>query len=379
VTDTTTKIQLSRLELQPAGPLRRDPPRPPGFRQPDYAEKFDFLTVFYDYFESVDGRSRILIGPPLFNLHDITTDAICRSLPRGAEIVLRKRNRMNQVWVPAAGPALEFPSGPFVQDKIVPQPNQCALFEGKRVLLTKSKDNELIWIRDWAYFFAAKHGCNAVLFYDNASQKYRSDDVRATLTAVPGIEVAVVVDWPFKHGPRGGPTGRWDSDFSQYGILEHARHRFLALAEGVISADVDEFVLTKDGASIFDYLARSSTGYVGYGGHWIESATLATGNPARHADFFYRLATPVPTYGKWSVVPSRCPPRAQWGVHEIFGMKHDRRFMSAISTRHFRAISTDWKYRRSARMPPSEGDHVIDRRLVEWLEVFKTGSASGEP
>ena len=47
-------IDLSPLELHPGSPIRRAMPRPLHLRQPDYEEKFDFTTVFYDCFRSLD-------------------------------------------------------------------------------------------------------------------------------------------------------------------------------------------------------------------------------------------------------------------------------------------------------------------------------------
>ena len=49
-------ISLSHLELHPANPIRRTMPRPPHLRQPDYEQKFDFKTVFYDCFRSAGRR-----------------------------------------------------------------------------------------------------------------------------------------------------------------------------------------------------------------------------------------------------------------------------------------------------------------------------------
>jgi hypothetical protein len=50
------RIGLSAVTLDPSSGLRRAPPRPLHLRQPDYAEKFDALTVFYDCFRAADPR-----------------------------------------------------------------------------------------------------------------------------------------------------------------------------------------------------------------------------------------------------------------------------------------------------------------------------------
>jgi hypothetical protein len=90
------------------------------------------------------------------------------------------------------------------------------------------------------------------------------------LTVLYDCFAAAVLSWPFKFGPQAGAGQVSDSDFSQYAILEHARHRFLALAEAVINADVDELMITRSRASIFDLAARSATGYLKFAGIMIE-------------------------------------------------------------------------------------------------------------
>ena len=58
----------------------------------------------------------------------------------------------------------------------------------------------------------------------------------------------------------GAPKLPWDLNYAQFGVLEHARHRFLSLAEAVVNADVDELVVTKAKVSIFELVSRSETG-----------------------------------------------------------------------------------------------------------------------
>ena len=372
--NTSLKIELSELTLNTSGPLRRERPRPEEFRQPEYDAQFDFHTIFYDYFLSADGLHSILVGPPLFNLKDAVYATLEQSMPPALPAEVRNQDRIVQAWLPPTVTSLKLPPDVFEQSRMVVQPSHCQLFNGKKVLLTKSKDNDLVWIRDWALFFASRHGCNAILFYDNGSTKYHSDAVRDTLSKVPGIEVAIVVDWPYRFGPQGSPI--WDSDFSQYGILEHARHRFLAHAEGVVNADIDEFILTENGSSVFDYLRRSKTGYLKYVGRWIESATCLNREPRRHADFVYQEVGRDDAKAKWTVNPRRCPPRSQWRVHDITGMHFDDELTQAISIRHFCAITTNWMYERYLPTVPNASRHVRDEELARWMEVLEAGAQS---
>jgi hypothetical protein len=234
-----------------------------------------------------------------------------------------------------------------------------------------SKDNELVWIRDWVLFHAINHGCDAVLLYDNVSSKYDLAQVHETIASVPGIAVAVVVHWPFKIGPQ-GPSGIWDSDFAQYGALEHARHRFLARAATVINADIDELVVTRDRQSVCDLARNSRTGYLQYSGVRIENVSdLNVGGTRRHMHFAYRAYPLQQTTLKWTVVPARCGTRAQWRVHGIDGMRADKKRSAAVTHRHFWPITTGWKYPQMQLSPGRPGaEHLIDVELLAAMQCF---------
>lgn len=373
-------VKLSELTLDPAGPLRREPPRPPQFQQPGYLEEFDFYTVFYDCFLSADGKNQIFIGPPLANLEKTVVQALEQAYQqpgRPWRALRRQRDRMDQIWMPVYSKSAALAPGPFLQKRILVRPNLSAVFRGKKVLLTKNKDNELAWIRDWTHFFAAKHGSNAVLIYDNASTKYDARDLHRTITGVRGIDMCVVVEWPYKFGPQGGPGMKWDSDYCQIAMLEHARHRFLSAAAAVVNADIDEFVLTQDGRSIYEHVLRSETGYLRYTGLWVENVSSATGEPRRHADFIYQ-AVPANEFieFKWVVIPSRCADDTQWKVHSITKIQPDPLLSNRVSTRHFRGINTNWRLGRVHHAEaPDERKHAIDRELVEWMRTFEADHA----
>ena len=366
------RVELSRLDLDASRPLRRSPPRPAEHRDPTYEECFDFLTVLYDCFVGPDGRTLVCIGPPLLNLEFTVAPAIERAFRKlfFPQFEVRSLFLHMQMWLKPRVWKATFESGLFEQRTIAAQPNHCQLFRGRRVMVTKSKDNELVWICDWVRFHAINHGCNAVLFYDNSSTKYGVAEIYQTISTVPGIDVAVVLDWPFKFGPQGGPYGIWDSDFSEYGILEHAHHRFLALADAVINADVDELVVTENRQSVFELAATSRTGYLQYPGVMIENvADPNAGGTRRHRGFVHHQSPPRQATPKWTVVPGRCDAQSQWAVHEVTNMEPDQQVSAGVTHRHFAAINTGWKYVRSAPEPPGE-NHLVDKKLLCAMQCF---------
>jgi hypothetical protein len=359
-------------------------------RDASFDNRYDNDTLFYDVFwgayVSGDKRHIIAIGPPLRNLEPRFKTLRITSVADGSIVPWQYRalDRHMQIYItaPDTARALLFESelGTFTVElpTVSAQP-----FAGKRVLMTKSKDNDLQWIADWASFHRDVHGINAVLLYDNASTTYSSKDVVDCLAQVPGI-VSAVVPWPFKFGPQGiDATQYWDSDYCEYGILEHARRCFLSGASAVINADIDEVILSTDGASVCEAAIKSWSGIVRYHGRWVvgglEKADGASPARPRHKDFdtilrreMRRRLGIIPVDAnrcpaKWTVVPSRCPDGAQWRTHVIDRWPAARLSTSAFSYRHFRELSNGWKYKRAARADFDPAIHEKDLDLVDAM------------
>ena len=366
---TTPEVELSSLALDPTGKLRRDSPRPWYLRQPGYDDAFDWHTIFYDVFRTADARHVVLIGPPLRNLLGPVYRAIEKAfgVSRSA-LSIRTLNRNDQIFLASDVSSVTVEGlGERVHRAV--QPNLCERFRGKRVVYTMSRDNELRWIRDWASFYVRKHGCDAVLLYDNDSTQYSHSDIEHALSGIAGLDTVCVVGWPYKFGPGGGEARLWDSDFSQYGALEPARHRFLGLADACLHADIDELVTTSDRSSVFDRVSNSKTGFIRYGGEWVENVRAEPPDAERrHTQFRHRLnRSPTPVRPKWAVVPARCPPKSQWRVHDVAGMRSDEVAARGVSTQHFRAINTNWKFERWQPVGLT-ADHRLDADLAWWLD-----------
>jgi hypothetical protein len=378
VDDENTRIRLSPLQLDPKKTLRREPPRPKHLRSPGYDERFDGLTIFYDCFQLNGGRGVLMLGPPLLNLERSVLGALRRAFRMSwfSRLSITRLDRLSQLRTGVFA-AVELPAGLFHQARLVAQPNCSDLFHERRVIMTQTRNNELHWIRDWALFFVDKHGADAVLLYDNASTKYHTDQIRDVIHSVPGVDVGVVVDWPYPYGIRDGL--RWDSDYGQYGMLEHARHRFLSGAQAVINCDIDEFPITEGGECLFDIATRSNTGYLKYGGQWVENASLspdAATDRRRHKDYVYRSKKPEMAgeedqwADKWTIVPSRHQTGAQWRVHDVVGAVPDP-ISELVRFRHFRAINQNWAFDRWHPEEPDACRHVVDEELREWLRMFE--------
>jgi hypothetical protein len=367
--------------------VRREPTRPAECRGENFDREFDRTTLFYD---AVDiGDSRIaLFAPPFFNIAGpmSATKFFQGSQPCPAQI--RTLDRHAQVWLKAPAQVGKLrATGPIGDFDVQVSPSDRQMFGDRRVIFTMSKDNPIEWILDWVRFNRDVHGADAVLIYDNASTAYDSATLSSALASVSGIDRSVVVEWPYRYGPQGTNSwDHWDSDFCQLGAWEHARWRFLQDARSAMNSDIDELVLSNTNRSVFEAAEQSWAGFVRYRGRWIIGVNDDAGNASteqlpRHRDFFVLMP---PDYrfswlrgrrdmnrclSKWTVVPGKCPPHAQWHVHSIASWWPSYLPCSGdFSFRHFREIGSNWKYQRTSRVSFDPSIHQTDELLGTTLK-----------
>jgi hypothetical protein len=383
-------VSPSPVMLPDFSAARREPTRPPAHRGPDFDAKFDAETLFYDAFHGTDGRI-VLLGPPFLNLKAQIEAMSLTAEPSGkpCRFEVHEMDRHGQVHVDAPdGTTRLLLRGAFGSIGIAVSPNEVDLFAGRRVMFTQSKNNQLAWIQDWIRFGRDIHGADAVLIYDNGSTAYPIEALADAIAGLDGIVAARVVSWPFKFGPQGLDAKRfWDSDYGQHGVWEHGRRRFLAAAASVQCSDVDEMILSRDGESIFEAVERQRSGVLRYHGRWAVGlegrAPAPDKTDKRHRDYaMVKRERHEKRFGlitvdadrcppKWTVVPSRCPPRSQWRIHAIGGHVASRLFTDKFSYRHFREISDSWKYQRTGRDAFDPARHEEDRLLAEHFAAVR--------
>ncbi|QCI63701.1 hypothetical protein [Phreatobacter stygius] len=365
---------------------RREPTRPAAYRDAEFDAKYDAETLFYDAFRDADTRI-VLVGPPFLNLQPALAVMTLTARPSGVacRFEIRELDRHGQIHVEAPDGTTSLTlSAAFGTTEITVNPSEVDLFAGRRVMFTQSKNNHLAWIQDWVRFSRDIHGADAVLIYDNGSTDYSLRALAEAIGALDGIAVARIVSWPFKFGPQGLDAKRfWDSDYGQHGVWEHGRRRFLAAAASVQCSDVDEMILSIDGRSIFEAAESARFGVCRYYGRWvlgIEGREPAPDKPGkRHRDYrIVRRERPQRRLGlitidgdrcppKWTIVPSKCPPDAQWRIHVIGGHAASRLTTRQFSYRHFREISDSWKYARTGREAFDPTRHEEDPLLADHL------------
>lgn len=365
--------RLAGIALLAGGDRKRQPSRPIELRQAGFDQQFDWTTLVYDGVLVPEDRTAILTCPPALNLQKdweaarfidfesgeclrfelVELDRLLRILVRGVSETTRLR-----VYFGDQDFDLDISDG------------DAKAFRDKKVLMTVSKDNEISWIVDWAYYHAQVHGIDCVLLMDNNSRNYSRETLVKRLAEVPGISLVHVVEWPFLWGPTAGTSGIWDSNFGQHGAFEVCRWRFLRDAALVVNADVDELVIPRGNLGLFDFCEQSKFGAALYGGRWVVGLDSETrpGLERRHRDYAHMLPRKSPLdMAKWAIQPRRATDIKQWTTHRLRGAAADV-YTDDFETGHFRQISTGWKYAREKRGARLLGDVTRDNGIMELFQ-----------
>lgn len=362
---------LSRATRRPRFALRR---RPPSFH-----EAFEDRALFYDCFRHHDGRRVLLVGPPPVNLdyRSIMFEA------GGTRLQARFHTSLSVTLTELGGvpPDADELNVAFEDDFFVLpiQPSYCADLEGRRLIFTMNRDNDLAWIREWAQWHAHHHSADAVVLFDNGSTAYTTGDIAATLAAVPGIRFVAVHGWPHKYGPvdPGVLANAYWARFLQIGAMGVALRRYGMRAAGILNCDIDELALTHSGTSIFDLARASPGGLVVFRGTWVE-AQPEPDSPPRPPHRHYRRvhAEPKVAYShqrKWALDPTRDwlqDLRIHPYMHWIEGRPRNAKSMPGDAGYfHFLAINTNWK--RPLVVTPLEQtrrDPLLDAGFAELTQ-----------
>lgn len=356
---------------------------------------FDRETLFFDVFHTGIGDEIVCLGPEREGIEPhaaLAFDGMDFTAPIAVryEAPRMRQQPVGRTVLTAPGlrrlKRLRIAAG---DRSVVVSPRQPGAdpLAGQRVVMTLSKDNPLPWIEDWAAFHVARQGATAVLLYDNRSTRYGVAELGRTLSRVPGLRRAIVVDWPFPYGAGGTPT-QPALNFCQTGMLDHARRHYCRKAASVLNLDVDE-LLPRKGPSIFERIERGELAAIHFRGIWVEKDGIRAHAEAlalrhRDCDQAWRSQLEAIAAGrrdglcrtKWVAVPARCGPGTEWGVHEVYAATDDARATlkswrttdELLHYRHFRQINAGWKSDRWRSSSPFEAvpDRDLIRNFARW-------------
>jgi hypothetical protein len=319
----------------------------------DFVAAFDRHTLFYDVFHDPGTGTIRIVAPSLrtqrrlFRQMVVKVDGHRIELP---EIQLLSP-RTSQIAFPSP---VEEPKTLRLAHRGTPKLNaqvpigraNTEKFAGKNALVAISKNNELVWIKDWLRYYVSQHGANALVLIDNGSDRYPLRDLRRAILSVEGIEALEIVSAPFPFGPKGVDRISVNAKFLHLSALHIAHTRFLGAANAVLSVDIDELVTKPDDQTVFEAVKASEDGFLSIGGTWRYARKPDKARPIRHAEHVLRRIGPdARMQPKWCVDPTGPLAGRYWRTHGVAQAKpnhaHGFRYL------HCRQITTNWDYDRA--------------------------------
>lgn len=372
--------KLNGFSYQQDWGFKRIPARPSDLQVLDFDKNYDYDTIWNDAVQ-VSPESMLLIGPPLYStaqwLHEN-----CKFMDMQGRDLTWQYSEMDRaciVRVTTHGWMREFMVETPYRRHIFKVSHASGDFANKKVIVTISKDHPISWLKQWIDYHKTVHNVEGLLLYNNRSTLYTSDVLENALARDDMVIKVVEYDVPF--GAMGGGlwewqgrTGThlpWDSDFSQYVMLEHAKWRYLHCAKLVINADTDELLIIKNSTleGVAEYCATGEHSVLLYDGIWIEPVDSMTGVVAKDVLFENRCFVNYwhTTNGdgrgigiKWMLNPQRNM-HYQWHLHKTYG-PHVK--TSEITFGHYFAMNTSWSYARD--------DFTGDRSDLIECNLLKT-------
>lgn len=384
---TTYGVSLSPVRIDPRVTWPRAPVLPAAARGPEFECRFDQLTLFNDVFWEAGGESILAIGPHMPGRLDPERDIRFSCAGCGKRLPARylpSRMQLHGDMYRVSRPSCCHVSAIIVafggqQVVVAVQPNLSRLLAGRRVLTNRCQNDPIPWLIDWATFHVREFGFDAVVHYDNMSTDYDVEDVRLALSRVPGLEVVIVMSWPFPLEPAHAAVpgaGRffWQRQLKdRWGDscrLEHQRRRFLAEAEVVMVSDVDELLCQRSPhASIDSLFADPAVAWVKLGSELVVNTAGPPDRLLRHRDLhwiwdYQGFKTP-----KYLVKPDRCPDEARWWLHDVSEAPGRDVPPDEFTVAHFIALTTSEgpKAGRATWPAPVPGIHHEDLQVRSTL------------
>ncbi|WP_293452366.1 hypothetical protein [Planktotalea sp.] len=340
---------------------------PAKYRLDGYDDTYDFHTLAYDVIWMERQKALLFVCPKLLNLADVfKTAIITASGQKLKKPRIKQYRRHDEVWLDCKTRPTEVTLEARNLSISVNVSEQAHEFDGKNVLITKSKNKALVWIADWVAHHTTQQSANAALVFDNGSTDYALSDVQQTLQSFDALDVAVAIASDFPFGSWKATKLLHRSMFYQAGMLSLARHRFLHSARAVLATDIDELVCGED---VFDAAVQSRLGYVKIPGFWRYSK-LPEGQMPLHGDHVWRRDPDATCKEKYCLTPGRWFTETVWDIHGL----HRYAFNGLLKLKNTRILHCEhvyngWKHRRGTEQ---DAPLVLEKQSKADLEYLRT-------
>jgi hypothetical protein len=342
--------------------FKRTPARDKELWVYNFEENYDWDNLWYDAIQ-VSQNTILLIGPPLYGTGSFIYSN-CYFTDNSEQKLEYRINEMDRMCITVVTVSNWTGRITLVTNNHklhIPVTKQSYEFHNKKVIVTISKNHPITWLQQWIDYHKEVHNIDGVIIYNNQSTIYSNEELQEQLSREDVLVEIVDYNVPFgcmgggiwQWGDKSGTSLPWDSDFSQYIMLEHAKWKYLHCAKLVVNADTDELLLLKNTTldDIADRCNNESNSAWKYNGIWIEPVSSITRtiadvipNEQRRFDDYWHTANNQHrgVSVKWMLAPKHNM-NNQWHLHNILG---HHMVTDEISFAHYLPMNTGWSYQR---------------------------------
>lgn len=231
---------------------------------------WDKNTFIYDVFH--DGNNIKAVAPRLYSYNDLIERNVIEFKVDGVELLplnyTVSRNSYfdfyNQDFLDSAN-KLTVTLNEVIEYQTLVGKSYVEDLAGHNILVTINKNNDLVWIYDWATHYVKQHNIDTIILFDNGSNKYETSQILKTLETVEGLENAFVVPSPFMYGVPGS------TNWYENAMRNIAHYRFAQKANLVLITDIDELLVSESGNPINEFMIKNNESYIRFPSLFIEN------------------------------------------------------------------------------------------------------------
>jgi hypothetical protein len=326
-------------------------------------KQYDYDTLIYNVFLSYDNKSLVIIGPPLFNLYEEFFPMHFKGF--GLNLKIQKNRDKGflfeehpfffKVTIPLKNIDIQkmnkvtfiFKNREIINLEVPINNYKC----GARILVTKQKNNNLQWIKDWITHYQKRYNVSNIIIFDNNSDN--TEQLCDVLTNKNGNKLDII---PYKYN-FGVPQQHLTS-FFQNTILEVAKLQFCRNGVIFFNFDIDE--LLQIIPSKLNTLIETNKGIINYNfREWRVPMTIDNKQNQEYSfkDFKYKNKKPS-EHGYATKYVATIDNKTSLNIH--FATTKKKKTYLDDCFFHFNGINTNWKHNRSNLNKPENKDILIE-------------------
>lgn len=288
-----------------------------------FDELFDWDNLFIGV-TRVAPNQIVCVGPPLYEMQSRLN---FNDGKNQLEFKVANQDRTSTVFIFSESDEL------YLGDIKLNVNQRCTKFEGRKILMTKQKNEPLEWIRQWVHYHYSEYGITGFVIYNNNCTDYTIQETYDYLSDISDEIIIDVQDYAVPFGP-GGPY--WVSDFCIYMLNEHFKYNYSINAQCALYHDIDELLVLAEHITIDDivnYLLQNNKTGIEYGNFNVDPRHIVSGKDAydmdrddiRYLDFVHQgpHINRDQMQGPWCIIKWLCIPNKslayQWSTHSLGG------------------------------------------------------------